>query len=101
MVTLQADDPTNPEVGAGAGSNFRGDEDAAKLFKDTAGVVEGRPGIIESTGLDPLIESSNKGRSLSRSCYVEPRLIENSRRWLGKRNASSWIYHEHRNRVIH
>lgn len=53
-------DPTNPEAGAGAGPDFAGDRDVARNFKQTAGVVEGRPGIIESANLDPLKETSNK-----------------------------------------
>jgi len=53
-------DPTDPTMGAGAGPNFRGHEDAARNFKQSAGVCEGRPGIIESTNIDPLNENSNK-----------------------------------------
>lgn len=55
------EDPTTDSVGAGAGSNFAGHEDAARNFRQTAGVVEGRPGIIESANIDPLNENSNKG----------------------------------------
>jgi hypothetical protein len=61
--SFQADDPTNSEMGAGAGSNFQGDRDAARNFRDTSGVVEGRPGIIESSNIDPLNERSNDGTS--------------------------------------
>ncbi|KIK59744.1 hypothetical protein GYMLUDRAFT_654622 [Collybiopsis luxurians FD-317 M1] len=53
-------DPTSEDRGAGAGSNFEGDQQAARNFKQTAGVVEGRPGIIESSNIDPLNENSNK-----------------------------------------
>ncbi|GJE98144.1 hypothetical protein PsYK624_143660 [Phanerochaete sordida] len=53
-------DPTTDSFGAGAPSNFTGHEDAARNFRQTAGVVEGRPGIIESTNIDPLNENSNK-----------------------------------------
>ncbi|THU99307.1 hypothetical protein K435DRAFT_498218 [Dendrothele bispora CBS 962.96] len=53
-------DPTSEERGAGAGPTFEGDSMAARNFKQTAGVVEGRPGIIESTNIDPLNENSNK-----------------------------------------
>ncbi|KAI0792855.1 hypothetical protein C8Q75DRAFT_751706 [Abortiporus biennis] len=53
-------DPTDPTPGAGAGPNFRGHEDAQRTFKQSAGVVEGRPGIIETTNIDPLNENSNK-----------------------------------------
>lgn len=54
-------DPTSSASGAGAGPNFAGGRDAARNFSQTAGVVEGRPGIIESTNIDPLNENSNKG----------------------------------------
>ncbi|OJT07260.1 hypothetical protein TRAPUB_1889 [Trametes pubescens] len=53
-------DPTSETVGAGAGENFAGHKDAQRNFSKSAGVVEGRPGIIESTHIDPLSESSNK-----------------------------------------
>jgi hypothetical protein len=57
---VQADDPTNPDLGAGANSaTFHGDEDAARGFKQTAGVVEGRPGMIESSGIAPLDASDS------------------------------------------
>lgn len=57
----QVTDPTSETVGAGAGENFTGHKDAQRNFSKTAGVVEGRPGIIESTHIDPLSETSNKG----------------------------------------
>ena len=41
--------------------NFDGDKQAARTFKQTAGVIEGRPGILETTNIDPLNENSNKG----------------------------------------
>ncbi|EKM55901.1 uncharacterized protein PHACADRAFT_144819 [Phanerochaete carnosa HHB-10118-sp] len=53
-------DPTTDSFGAGVNSSFTGHEDAARNFKKTAGVVEGRPGIIESSNIDPLNENSNK-----------------------------------------
>ncbi|KAJ3794452.1 hypothetical protein GGU11DRAFT_844535 [Lentinula aff. detonsa] len=53
-------DPTTEERGAGAGANFEGDRQATRNFSQTAGVVEGRPGIIESSNIDPLNENSNK-----------------------------------------
>ncbi|ESK93053.1 hypothetical protein Moror_8956 [Moniliophthora roreri MCA 2997] len=53
-------DPTTDDRGAGAGPNFEGDRMAARNFKQTAGVIEGRPGIIETTNIDPLNENSNK-----------------------------------------
>jgi len=53
-------DPTSDNVGAGAGPDFSGDREAARNFSKTSGVVEGRPGIIESASIDPLNENSNK-----------------------------------------
>ncbi|KAL0946976.1 hypothetical protein HGRIS_013126 [Hohenbuehelia grisea] len=53
-------DPTTEVLGAGAGPNFDGDRQATRMFSQTSGVVEGRPGIIESTNIDPLNENSNK-----------------------------------------
>lgn len=57
----QVTDPTSEDFGAGAGPNFQGHQQAARNFKETAGVVEGRPGIIETANIDPLNENSNKG----------------------------------------
>ncbi|TBU46988.1 hypothetical protein BD309DRAFT_856928 [Dichomitus squalens] len=59
MHTNFVTDPTTDTLGAGASANFTGQQDAARNFKQTAGVVEGRPGIIESTHIDPLSEHSN------------------------------------------
>ncbi|THH27065.1 hypothetical protein EUX98_g7131 [Antrodiella citrinella] len=56
-------DPTTDEVGAGAGPNFAGGRDAARTFKQGAGVVEARPGIIESSHIDPLDENSSRDDS--------------------------------------
>ena len=53
-------DPTTADMGAGAGPNFQGHKDAQRNFSSNSGVVEGRPGIIESTNIDPLNENSNK-----------------------------------------
>ncbi|KAF7363369.1 G-patch domain-containing protein [Mycena sanguinolenta] len=52
-------DPTTSERGAGAGPNFEGDKNAKRLFKETAGVIEAEPGIIESTNVHPLRPDSN------------------------------------------
>ncbi|KAI0075835.1 hypothetical protein K474DRAFT_1663842 [Panus rudis PR-1116 ss-1] len=60
LATNFVTDPTTDAKGAGASSNFTGHIDAQRNFKQTAGVVEGRPGIIESTNIDPLNENSNK-----------------------------------------
>ena len=73
----QVPDPTTETRGAGAGENFAGGRDAARALgqlqtdKKTAGsgVVEGRPGIIESTHIDPLDEHSNDGAYLERAGY--------------------------------
>ena len=35
---------------------------AKKAMYAEAGVIEARPGIIESTNIDPLNENSNKGK---------------------------------------
>ncbi|KAJ7109296.1 hypothetical protein C8R44DRAFT_282925 [Mycena epipterygia] len=59
METNFVTDPTSEERGAGAGPNFEGDKQAKRLFKQTAGVVEGEPGIIESTNVHPLRPDSN------------------------------------------
>ncbi|KAJ7709984.1 hypothetical protein B0H17DRAFT_1191112 [Mycena rosella] len=59
METNFVTDPTSEERGAGAGPNFEGDKNAKRLFKETAGVVEGEPGIIESTNVHPLRPDSN------------------------------------------
>ncbi|EAU88588.1 hypothetical protein CC1G_04294 [Coprinopsis cinerea okayama7 len=54
-------DPTSEAFGAGASpSSFSGHRDAKNTLKQQAGVVEARPGIIESTNIDPLNENSNK-----------------------------------------
>ncbi|KAJ7774741.1 hypothetical protein B0H16DRAFT_1759628 [Mycena metata] len=59
MDTNFVNDPTSEERGAGAGPNFEGDKAAKRLFKQTAGVIEGEPGIIESTNVHPLRPDSN------------------------------------------
>ncbi|KAJ6596813.1 hypothetical protein DFH09DRAFT_1023152 [Mycena vulgaris] len=59
METNFVTNPTSEERGAGAGPNFEGDKQAKRLFKETAGVVEGEPGIIESTNVHPLRPDSN------------------------------------------
>jgi len=53
------DNPTSDDLGAGAGPNFEGGQQAKRTLNDTAGVV-GQTGIIESTNIDPLNENSNK-----------------------------------------
>ncbi|KAJ4493497.1 hypothetical protein C8J55DRAFT_539923 [Lentinula edodes] len=63
MVNNFVTDSTSEERGAGAGANFEGDRQAARNFSQTSGVVEGRPGVIESSNIHPLNENSNKGRT--------------------------------------
>ena len=57
----QVEDPTTDQLGVGAGAHFIGARDAARNFSQSAGVCEGRPGVIESSNIDPLNENSNKG----------------------------------------
>jgi len=59
FTTNFVEDPTTEELGAGAGPGFQGHIQAAKNFKNTAGVIEGRPGIIESTHIEPLKEDTS------------------------------------------
>ncbi len=59
----QVTDPTDETLGVGAAGNFTGHKEAARNFSQSAGVVEGRPGIIETANIDPLNENSNKGMS--------------------------------------
>jgi len=59
METNFVTDPTSSDRGAGAGPNFEGDKQAKRLFKETAGVIESEPGIIESTNVHPLRPDSN------------------------------------------
>lgn len=53
----QVEDPTTHELGAGAGRNFDGHKQAARNYKQTAGVIEARPGIIESSHIAPFNET--------------------------------------------
>jgi hypothetical protein len=59
-------DPTTPSLGAGADPDrFEGHLQAKRTLEQAGGgVVEARPGIIESTNIDPLNENSNKGDPL-------------------------------------
>jgi len=60
MAANFVDDPMTEDAGAGAGPNFEGGAQAARNLKQAAGVVEGFPGVIESTNIHPLNENSNK-----------------------------------------
>ncbi|KAF4615276.1 hypothetical protein D9613_003012 [Agrocybe pediades] len=64
------DNPTTPSVGAGAGSDFNGHEDAKRSLQNPAGVVEARPGIIEYSNVAPL-DKDDKGGAASRFPGVE------------------------------
>lgn len=74
------DDLTTEEKVAGAGPNFQGHVQPAKNSKRTAGVIEGRPGIIKSIHIDPLTRDGASGQqcttlSARTTCYNfrEPR----------------------------
>ncbi|EJT97815.1 hypothetical protein DACRYDRAFT_58213 [Dacryopinax primogenitus] len=53
-------DPTASKAGAGADPRIDYGETARRGMRVGQGVVEQRPGIIESTNIDPLNENSNK-----------------------------------------
>ncbi|KAF5315772.1 hypothetical protein D9611_004647 [Ephemerocybe angulata] len=52
----------------GAGTEFREQLSAQRVYNESTGVIEHHPGIIESSNIDPLNENSNKGNDL---VYVE------------------------------
>ncbi|KAF9793320.1 hypothetical protein BJ322DRAFT_996030 [Thelephora terrestris] len=58
LATNLVEDPTTEEKAAGAGPNFQGHIQASNNFKNTAGVVEERPGVIESTHIEPLRDNA-------------------------------------------
>lgn len=58
----QVVDPPTHGRGAGAGPNVDGAKQAARNLKEAAGVIEARPGIIETTNIDPLNHDPNKGQ---------------------------------------
>ncbi|PBK96786.1 hypothetical protein ARMGADRAFT_1076928 [Armillaria gallica] len=60
MDTNFVSDPTSKAHGAGAGAHFKGDRQAAQAMKQAAGVIEARPGIIESTHIAPLNDDPNR-----------------------------------------
>ncbi|KAH6918636.1 hypothetical protein BKA70DRAFT_1247776 [Coprinopsis sp. MPI-PUGE-AT-0042] len=55
-------DPTTPSLGAGADPDrFEGHLQAKRTLEQAGGgVIEARPGIVESANIDPLNENSNK-----------------------------------------
>jgi hypothetical protein len=67
LKTNFVEDPTTEDTGAGAEDNFVGHRMAKKALQPQAGVIEARPGIIETTDIDPLNHDSNKGALLR--CY--------------------------------
>ncbi|KAG8997029.1 hypothetical protein FRB95_002091 [Tulasnella sp. JGI-2019a] len=48
------DHATSSEVGAGARANFAGGKDAKATLRAASGVIEPRPGIVESSKTEPL-----------------------------------------------
>lgn len=64
---MQVDDPTSTEKGAGAGGTFAGGKDAKTALNAQAGVVESRPGIIESSNIEPLGTSHRQQDSRGRT----------------------------------
>ncbi|KAF9480114.1 hypothetical protein BDN70DRAFT_645183 [Pholiota conissans] len=69
------DNPATPTIGAGGGAHLDAAKHAARLaqHKNEAGVVEARPGIIESTNIDPLNENSNKDDGWANAKSSTPR----------------------------
>jgi len=51
-------DPTSADKGSGAGDTFSGGRNAKNALNPQAGVVESRPGIIESSQIEPLDETT-------------------------------------------
>jgi len=60
LATNFVEDPAIEGLGTAAGPNFQGHVQARKNSRDVAGVIEGRPGIIESTHIDPLNEDTSQ-----------------------------------------
>jgi len=58
--TSFAADPTTTRLGVNDGDRFTGQRQAARKHDETSGVIEARPGIIETSNIDPLNENSNK-----------------------------------------
>ncbi|KAJ7740690.1 hypothetical protein DFH07DRAFT_838779 [Mycena maculata] len=76
METNFVTDPASEERGAGAGPTFEGDKNAKRLFKQTAGVIEGEPGIIESTNVHPLRPDSNDDDGWAHATNVKTSMNE-------------------------
>ncbi|KAG7452576.1 uncharacterized protein BT62DRAFT_925136 [Guyanagaster necrorhizus] len=60
MDTNFASNHTRKARHSGAGAHYKGDRQAARAMRQAAGVIEGRPGIIESTHIDPLNDDPNR-----------------------------------------
>lgn len=68
-------DPTTPSLGAGADPDrFDGHNQAKRTLEQAGGggVCEARPGIIESTNIDPLNENSNKDDGWANATVERP-----------------------------
>ena len=59
----QAKHPSTKQKHAGAGDQSASSRQARHAMKEAAGVIEGRPGIIESTNIDPLCKSTRGARA--------------------------------------
>ncbi|KAG6334438.1 hypothetical protein ID866_4652, partial [Astraeus odoratus] len=60
-----ATDPASKDRGATHDSEFWAERDARKAQRRYSGVVEGHPGIIESTHIEPLKEDYKEGGARS------------------------------------
>jgi len=56
MMTSHVTDPVSKDRGAAGDSEFQAERDARRAQRRYSGVVEGHPGIIESTHIEPLKE---------------------------------------------
>lgn len=88
-LSTKATDPSAEETGAGTGSQLGGHRDDAKhaqreamhTRRASAGVVEGHPGIIESSHIEPLDEDykegeAGRGRTMGRSTPVQTQALK-------------------------
>lgn len=56
-----------------AGHQSASSRQARHAMKEAAGVIEGRPGIIESTNIDPLCKSTRGARARGGGCDLSRR----------------------------
>lgn len=88
-LSTKATDPTAKEIGAGTGSQSVGRRDDAKhaqreamhTRRASAGVVEGHPGIIESSHIEPLDDEykegeTGRGRTMGRSTPTQTQALK-------------------------